>query len=105
METKYAFIKDNNVITVALFDDPSEDLLNTFKQVHEVDYLILADDKAETGGTYDGTRFWRVKPFPSWVKNEEASEWEAPIPYPTDGKTYVWDEPTLSWKELVLPIA
>ena len=24
-------------------------------------------------------------------------QWEAPVPYPDDGKTYIWDEATLSW--------
>lgn len=28
----------------------------------------------------------------SWVLNEETCLWEAPIPYPTDGKEYEWDE-------------
>jgi hypothetical protein len=37
------------------------------------------------------------KPFPSWIGNEETMTWEAPTPYPDDGKRYVWDEPTTSW--------
>jgi len=24
--------------------------------------------------------------------------WEPPVPYPSDGAAYVWDEPTTSWK-------
>lgn len=36
-------------------------------------------------------------PFPSWVFNEEAGEWKAPVPYPADGAEYVWDEATVSW--------
>jgi len=39
------------------------------------------------------------QPFPSWVLNEETCLWEAPTPYPVDGKFYSWDEQTLSWKE------
>lgn len=34
---------------------------------------------------------------PSWVFNETTCQYEAPIPYPTDGLKYVWDEPTLNW--------
>ena len=36
----------------------------------------------------------------SWILNEETCTFEAPIPYPTDGKKYVWDEPTGSWINL-----
>lgn len=38
------------------------------------------------------------KPYPSWVLNETVANWEAPVPYPTDGKVYYWDEATLSWQ-------
>lgn len=51
--------------------------------------------------TYDAVRdaFIPVKKFQSWVLNEETCRWQAPIPYPTDGKRYEWDEPTISWIE------
>jgi hypothetical protein len=39
------------------------------------------------------------KPYPSWILDDATCQWEAPIPYPTDGKKYVWDELTLSWIE------
>lgn len=42
------------------------------------------------------------KPYPSWVLNNTTADWEAPVPYPTDGKVYFWDEGTLSW-QLVEP--
>ncbi len=58
---------------------------------------------APVGGTYDQDRdaFIYAKPFPSWVFNETTLDWDAPIPYPSDGKPYRWDEPTLSWVEVV----
>ena len=37
-------------------------------------------------------------PFPSWSLNRTTWLWETPIPYPTDGKVYYWDEPTVSWQ-------
>lgn len=43
--------------------------------------------------------------FPSWTLNEFSCLWEAPIPYPTDGKPYRWNEPTLSWVEFVITTA
>ncbi len=47
----------------------------------------------------DGS-FIPPKPFPSWVLNAETALWDAPVPYPTDGKTYRWDEDTTSWLEV-----
>jgi hypothetical protein len=57
---------------------------------------------AGQGFTYDSTRdaFIPPKPFPSWVLNEVTCNWDSPVPYPTDGKRYEWDEATTSWKEL-----
>ncbi len=43
--------------------------------------------------------FISLKPFESWVLNEETCQWETPLPYPTDDKDYLWDEPTISWIE------
>jgi hypothetical protein len=37
------------------------------------------------------------RPFPSWILNEEIARYEPPVPYPTDGRLYLWDEPFLSW--------
>jgi hypothetical protein len=54
---------------------------------------------AGIGYTYDETRdaFVPPKPFPSWVLNEYTCLWDAPTPYPTDGKIYNWDESTATW--------
>ena len=41
--------------------------------------------------------FISPKPYPSWLLNEETCRWEAPVPYPNDGKLYRWNEQTLSW--------
>ncbi len=42
------------------------------------------------------------KPYPSWVLSPVTVDWEAPVPYPTDGKVYFWNEGTTSW-QLVEP--
>jgi len=36
-------------------------------------------------------------PYASWTLNQETAEWEAPVPYPTDGERYLWNEETISW--------
>jgi len=45
--------------------------------------------------------FITPKPYPSWIRS--GSFWNAPIPMPTDGAGYSWNEDELSWEELVLP--
>lgn len=40
------------------------------------------------------------KEFNSWLLNEETCLWYAPIPMPTDGKIYQWDEVETTWKEI-----
>lgn len=39
---------------------------------------------------------WK-QPYPSWTWNESNDCWIAPIPYPTDGGIYVWDEDQMAW--------
>jgi len=57
---------------------------------------------AGIGHTYDPTRdaFIEPQPFPSWILNESTCRWESPVPYPTDGQRYYWDEATTSWVAL-----
>ena len=51
------------------------------------------------GGTFDAERnaFIEVQPFPSWILNN-SNQWEAPVPYPSDGDVHVWDEEEKKWK-------
>lgn len=37
------------------------------------------------------------KPYPSWLLNTNTCQWQAPIPYPSDGNLYYWNEETQSW--------
>jgi hypothetical protein len=57
---------------------------------------------AGMGYTYDESRnaFIPVKPYPSYILNEDTCQWDAPIPRPNDNKFYDWDEENLTWKEL-----
>jgi hypothetical protein len=54
---------------------------------------------AGIGDTYDEARdaFIAVKPYPSWILNEQTCRWQPPIPHPGDGAFYVWDEDALQW--------
>lgn len=106
-EVNYAFLKNGEVINVAVFDDPTdEQLLEHFKNEFSLDNIVKATDKTAVGGTYDGEKFWLPKPYPSWIKGAE--DWEAPVAYPAfdeeDPKYYTWDEDSVSWIEVVPPV-
>jgi hypothetical protein len=62
---------------------------------------------AGIGFTYDSDldAFIPIKPFDSWVLNENTCQWDAPIPMPEiedpeNGKCYVWNENLLNWELL-----
>lgn len=54
------------------------------------------------GGRYDSKLdiFVPPSPYPSWVFNESTYIWEAPVPYPDDGKEYYWNESITSWSPI-----
>jgi hypothetical protein len=58
---------------------------------------------AGIGMIYDADRdaFIDQQPFPSWILNEDTCQWEAPVPYPTDGVMYTWNEETNDWEAIV----
>ena len=55
---------------------------------------------ASVGFSYDSMLdiFIPLKPLPSWILDTETYDWVPPIPRPDSG-LWVWDEPTVSWKE------
>jgi hypothetical protein len=64
----------------------------------------LRANYAGVGGDYDATNdvFIPIQPFPSWVLNKTNWTWEAPIPMPTDGQEYSWNEDTKSWAVMIV---
>ena len=67
--------------------------------------IALRKNYAGIGFTYDGARdaFIPPQPYPSWNLDEDTCLWDAPVPYPTDGKPYTWNEDTKQWDEIVIP--
>ena len=64
----------------------------------------LRGNYAGIGYTYDQANdvFYVSQPYPSWILNQTIWSWDAPTPMPVEeGKFYEWDEPTVSWKEVV----
>lgn len=60
---------------------------------------------ASVGFTYDSERdaFIPPKPLASFLLNEDTCLWEAPVPYPTDGQKYIWNEEDLNWNLFIPP--
>lgn len=83
---------------------------NTRGGVHYAPDSITPDGKeqirynyAGIGYNYDGIGFYAPQPFPSWSLDKTTYLWNAPTPYPTDGKDYIWNESTTSWDEVTVP--
>jgi len=47
--------------------------------------------------------FISPKPYSSWTLNEENLLWVPPIPMPTEGGPWVWDEEAGNWEEIPMP--
>jgi hypothetical protein len=86
------------------------DFLNTLFKTNDVWKQTFTDgtrkNYAGIGYTYDEDRDAFIAPqnYPSWTLNEDTCRWEAPSAMPDDGKSYLWNEETLSWKEIEIEI-
>lgn len=92
---------EQDVIDTGLFGDPAlfvQTSYNTLGGQHP-EGRPLRKNFAGIGYTYDAERdaFIPPQPFPSWLLNEDTCLWEAPVPYPDDGKYYLWDEDAGAW--------
>lgn len=74
---------------------------NTFANHHRLNGTPFRKNFAGKGYTYDKSRdaFIPPKPYKSWTLNKDTCQWDSPKPYPSDGKTYSWNEKTQSWKK------
>lgn len=54
---------------------------------------------AGIGFSYDAARdaFIPPRPYPSWLLDEVTCQWQAPVPCPSDGAIYAWDETSGGW--------
>jgi hypothetical protein len=76
---------------------------NTVGGVHSNGGTPYRKNYAGIGFKYDAVKdaFIPPKPFDSWNLNEDTCLWEAPTPMPIEeGKFFIWDEDTTSWKEV-----
>lgn len=73
---------------------------NTIGGAHTGGGTPFRKNFAGIGYTYDPQRdaFIPPKPFASWVLDEDTCQWNAPLPMPTDGERYMWNETNLAWE-------
>lgn len=107
----YAFLDSDNIVTEVITGVDENELLEglspeqwygNFRGQRCVRTSYngnIRKNYAGIGFTYDEDRdaFIAPKPFDSWVLDEETCQWQAPVPYPTDGIIYRWDEDALDW--------
>ena len=74
---------------------------NTYGNTHRLGGTPYRKNFASVGFTYDSSRdaFIEPKPYNSWTLNETTCLWESPVAYPSDGKSYEWDEDNRQWVE------
>ena len=75
---------------------------NTVGGVHSNGGTPFRKNYAGVGYSYDAQldAFIPPKLFASWSLNEDTCQWQPPVPMPTDGKFYNWDEATTAWVEV-----
>ena len=75
---------------------------NTYGNTHRLGGTPYRKNFASVGFTYDSSRdsFIEPKPYNSWTLNETTCLWESPVAYPSDGKSYDWDEDNRQWVEI-----
>jgi hypothetical protein len=74
---------------------------NTIEGKHTLDGIPFRGNYAVTGGKYvsDLDVFMPPADYPSWVIDTTNYTWVSPVPKPDSG-LWIWDETTISWKEL-----
>jgi len=74
---------------------------NTHAGVHTLGGTPLRKNYAGIGYNYNASldAFMPPQPYQSWTLNEDTCQWQAPTPMNDDGKSYQWNEDTLSWDE------
>ena len=110
----YAQIDNNNVVTQVLVVNDYYEHTNTAQEFLANELGLggtwvqtsyngrIRKNYAGVGFTYDAQRdaFIPPKPFDSWLLNEDTCQWESPIPYPTDGEPYSWNEELQQWEKI-----
>ena len=111
----YAFLDDNNIVTEVIVGiDETELIEGKDTESWYAEFRGQVCKRTSYSGSYrknyagigfkfdeDLDAFIPPKPFESWVLNENTARWESPVPYPTDGLIYLWNEESLDWEAMI----
>lgn len=106
---KYAFLDSNNkVIYVCVFGEETpdsnllEDIKEKFSAVSIMSCVNFPNVENNMYWREDKNNFTPSKGFDSWIWDEEAWAWVAPIPEPIiqEGQVNFWNENTKNWDTL-----
>jgi len=101
----FAQLDSNNIVVsvIVIADEHESTYADERKEFNETYVQTSYNNRirkqfAGVGFTYDetGDVFVRPQPFPSWALDSNY-DWQPPVSYPSDGKSYVWDEAGQSW--------
>lgn len=115
----YAFLDSNNVVSEVIVgvDEGADGVdweqhyaafrgqtckrtsYNTRGGVHINGGTPFRKNYAGVGFIYDPVRdaFIPPQPYASWTLDESSCNWSPPVPCPSDGQLYQWDEERLTW--------
>jgi hypothetical protein len=111
----YAFIDDNSIVTQVIPGRNEDEVVEGISDWEAYYAEVYGQtcfrtsyngniryNYAGVGYTYDADRdaFIEPKPYESWVLDEVTCQWQAPTPYPDDGKDYHWNEESLTWEAI-----
>lgn len=103
-------VADQEFIDSGSVGDPSTWIQtdpDTYGGVHKGEGTPIRKNYAGAGYIYNKEKdaFVQPKPekFQSFVLDEVSCQYKPPVtkPIPTNGEIYIWDEPSVSWKEKV----
>ena len=90
----FAIVENGTVVNVIVAEDRATAIAVTGLEV-----VAITDGVPGMGWALHAGAWRPPSPFSSWEWN--GNVWEAPIPYPADGASYVWDEGQRNWVEFV----
>ncbi len=108
--SSFAKLDDNNMVTEVIKGDPAmtdQEALDFITDTYGGSWVqtsfnaTIRYNYAGIGYIYDSSAlpdgaFYTPQPYASWALDSNY-QWQAPVPYPTDGQIYNWNEATLSW--------
>jgi len=109
----YAFLDENNIVTEVITGIDETELIEGLdpetwygnfrgQTCKRTSYNgNIRKNYAGIGYTYDSARdaFISPQPHPSWTLNENTCGWEAPVPRPSNDKSWLWNEESQQWTD------